>query len=807
MNERGARLISMQRLAGAMVKLLFAAVYCWGLSRLILDLSGLPSNPLLHGLAILTMMLLLAGLTWQRYNLLAFGGIWLLVLLLAVILREKLNDPAVEAAIWFRNWLAWVSNYFMTGSSEGTLGTLDGLSLVICLLLAVACYLGMARFNWSVLAMTALLLVAGAHELFISGGWQWAILAGLSVIAASARNQKHAYQGLDWIKYPAQSHFMLESLPLAAVALALALAASSLWPAAVWQNPALALRLDVLRSELGFLDNGFLPTSGEIYEFSIGSAGYYPLGDRLGGPVLLSDTPVMTVSGYTDGMLLRGAISATYTGQRWLQGEDVKLHNFNSEEFLSLRTQVFDQQRPILPVSSLDLPWLSEISYKITPANQSQSTIFISGRPVSFSVDGLNPDIYFNSSGLLFIQPALNANQSLQVVTKFADTEFPAFANDADSISSYMIDAEQAAYREISDKYLQTPDYEEYQENGTLAVLVSEIVDESLTPWEQARQLKDYLTQNCTYNLRVKPPPAQRDFVSYFIETKEGYCVYFATAMTMMCRLAGIPARYVEGYTVPPGETETEERLVTGLNAHAWTEVFLAGVGWVPIDATAGSAPSTPDTSPTPTFNPGKPTPDGSNPGDPTPTRNPLTPTGGADVTPGANRVDRIVKDFFKWLGGLSPWWLLLLLLIPVIYLPLAIVRYKRRYTAAWLTHHFPDARRRVVYCWADMLAMLRMLGIRRQIWETPRMLIERTLEQSTWLSGRRPVVEKMLSGVEKSIFSEDSPEADEIEAITSLRVILDKTLQQNSSRLLFLLRRICYHKQKQDVNDQHANQ
>ena len=752
MNERGARLISMQRLAGAMVKLLFAALYCWGLSRLILDLSGLPANPLLHGLAILIMMLLLAGLTWQRYNLLAFGGIWLLLLLLAVILREKLSDPAVEAAIWIRDWLAWVNNYFLTGSAEGNLGTLDGLALVICLLLAGACYLGMARFNWSVLAMTALLLVAGAHELFISGGWLWAILAGLSVIAASARNQKHAYQGLDWIKYPAQSHFMLESLPLAAVALALALAASSLWPAAVWQNPALALRLDVLRSELGFLDNGFLPTSGEIYEFSIGSAGYYPLGDRLGGPVLLSDAPVMTVSGYTDGMLLRGAISATYTGQRWLQGEDVKLYNFYEEDNWELRQQVFNDTHISMRF------FIEDHFYNIQPAGQSLSTIFLAGRPMNISINDQLPSVYFNNEGLLFIQPALTASQVLKIDTQLVRTEAPAFTDSTREFLGHLNEQEEEHYRQIQEKYLQLPDLAEYQNEGSLTLLVSQIVDSNETLWEQANHIRDYLIENCTYNLRVKPPPAQRDFVSYFLESGEGYCVYFASAETMLCRLAGIPARYVEGYTVPPGATESEERLVTGLNAHAWTEVYLAGVGWVPIDATAGSAPSTPDTSPTPTFNPGKPTPDGSNPGDLTPTRNPLTPTGGAEVTPGANRVDRIVRDFFKWLGGLSPWWLLLLLLIPVIYLPLAIVRYKRRYTSAWLLHHFPDARRRAVYCWADILDMLRMLGIRRQVWETPRMLIDRTLAQSTWLSGRRPVVEKMLSGVEKSIFSEDSP-------------------------------------------------
>jgi len=52
--------------------------------------------------------------------------------------------------------------------------------------------------------------------------------------------------------------------------------------------------------------------------------------------------------------------------------------------------------------------------------------------------------------------------------------------------------------------------------------------------------------------------------------------------MTVLCRIAGLPARYVEGYYVRDGQS-----IITGENAHAWTEVYLSGLGWTAFDPTA----------------------------------------------------------------------------------------------------------------------------------------------------------------------------------------------------------------------------
>lgn len=75
-------------------------------------------------------------------------------------------------------------------------------------------------------------------------------------------------------------------------------------------------------------------------------------------------------------------------------------------------------------------------------------------------------------------------------------------------------------------------------------------------------------------------------FLDFFLlESRQGYCTYFATAFVLLARAEGIPARYVQGYCVPVQEGRT---LVYSGMAHAWPEAYLEGVGWIPFEPTPG---------------------------------------------------------------------------------------------------------------------------------------------------------------------------------------------------------------------------
>ena len=119
-----------------------------------------------------------------------------------------------------------------------------------------------------------------------------------------------------------------------------------------------------------------------------------------------------------------------------------------------------------------------------------------------------------------------------------------------------------------------------------------------------ANHIADLVRNSASYDLDPpRMPEAEQDFARWFIEESDtGYCVHYATATVVLLRAAGIPARYVEGYmaNAVAGETVT----VTELDAHAWAEYYVTGIGWVPLESTAAaSAPDREEINPVPPSN------------------------------------------------------------------------------------------------------------------------------------------------------------------------------------------------------------
>ncbi len=110
--------------------------------------------------------------------------------------------------------------------------------------------------------------------------------------------------------------------------------------------------------------------------------------------------------------------------------------------------------------------------------------------------------------------------------------------------------------------------------------------DDEINRFDLALSFAQYLSDNYQYTLNPAPVPDGVDFVDWFISTREGYCTYFASAMAQMARYAGIPSRYIEGYALVDAErNEGGEYILTGKQAHAWSELYFDGVGFIPFDA------------------------------------------------------------------------------------------------------------------------------------------------------------------------------------------------------------------------------
>lgn len=131
-----------------------------------------------------------------------------------------------------------------------------------------------------------------------------------------------------------------------------------------------------------------------------------------------------------------------------------------------------------------------------------------------------------------------------------------------------------------------------------------------------------------------KMPTDEQDFAKWFYtEAESGYCVHFATTATVLLRAAGIPARYVTGYTI--NVFGGEEIPVPENKAHAWVEFFDPNSGWTTLDPTPGFGDITNPTEPTIPTEPTEPTDATTLPTQPVsgPTQPPTEPTMPTDPT------------------------------------------------------------------------------------------------------------------------------------------------------------------------------
>jgi transglutaminase-like putative cysteine protease len=139
----------------------------------------------------------------------------------------------------------------------------------------------------------------------------------------------------------------------------------------------------------------------------------------------------------------------------------------------------------------------------------------------------------------------------------------------------------------IIDRYLQLPE----STPTRIFTLARELTATEPTPYDRVIAIENYL-RGIPYSLDVPKPPSYRDVVDYFLfDLQKGYCDYFATAMVVLSRAAGIPARLAIGYVGGVFSEEEGAYVVTEAEAHSWAEIFFPEIGWVTFEPTAGRAP------------------------------------------------------------------------------------------------------------------------------------------------------------------------------------------------------------------------
>ena len=369
------------------------------------------------------------------------------------------------------------------------------------------------------------------------------------------------------------------------------------------QNP-IRDKADEIRQAI--LDRLFFTEARDV--FSLYSVGYSPQGpDQLGGRPNPSQGAVMQVS-TAKTVWLRGTVYNRYDGHGWQNTTGGRRYLWQSGRMSEVREALFDEA---LPPDSVQDSMSEPVKVSVRMLSGNASTLFVPQR-----VRELNPGgemvPYFSNSSEIFITRNLQEGDTYEVSAPLYSSDDPGIG----TLTELCAALGDPHWETIRNTYLELPSHLEQP----VMDLAAKITSGADTPFAKAAAIRDYLKQNYKYTTEVSEHPENVDFVTAFLlNTRKGYCTYFASAMTVLCRMSGIPARYVEGYLAVPNENG--EATVTGTDAHAWTEVYFEGFGWLTFDATPGrSTPgrensggqggmNTPTPAPTPTPTQ-EPTPD-----------------------------------------------------------------------------------------------------------------------------------------------------------------------------------------------------
>lgn len=288
----------------------------------------------------------------------------------------------------------------------------------------------------------------------------------------------------------------------------------------------------------------------------------------MGGPIRLGDREVFQIeSPY--GRYWRAVVFDTYTGTGWLSTAD------QSADFI-----VADPRMKTMPADTNVLRERKTITETVEIRLPTDNLVISASQPVRVN-DGVSAK--FNVARALNGEAYLDIHSiRLDRTVKLGDKYIV-----VSSISAADVQSLNSAGGEIPpyirEKYLPLPD----TVTDRTRKLALSITADAKTTYDKARAIETYLREKIKYNDNVEPVPAGFDGVDYLLfERPEGYCNYYASAMAVLARSIGIPARVASGYAVG-GASDDGYYHIKEANAHSWPELYFGELGWIEFEPTA----------------------------------------------------------------------------------------------------------------------------------------------------------------------------------------------------------------------------
>ena len=446
-----------------------------------------------------------------------------------------------------------------------------------------------------------------------------------------------------------------------------------------------ATRLGISRVKTGY---GWPESASDRWRFDTSVVGISEAGTRV-----IKDQGLLEVNVSGPGTFyLRGYSMQNFDGHAWRNNSGI--HQTYSDEWLSRAAPSVIVNHYGALHSRDNSP---ELNMTITKTGDVTANLFYTpyytfindAQGQSYSVDFYHPQ-----DSILHLYEALHDEYGLEIEGWL---DFPDYA----------------ALVYSSDVYLQI---EEETAEGLLRIALDAGIDPTADRATIADSVAAYISSVGRYTLSPYVVPADEDFVLFFLQvSRQGYCIHYTTAATLMLRALGVPARFTCGYAVSiPQDSVGKTVEVTDRNAHAWVEVFYDEVGWLPLEVTpfsegygipdgrphsgGGSSPGTGFSDPDWSYDPFDHIPDPWEGGDDI-----GAPTPGAGLGGGGGQEDK---------RTLSPSEVFVLLVVAIVVIIVALVIH-RTVALAHRKKHFAmgDTNAAVIHAWRYITRLSRKMS------------------------------------------------------------------------------------------------
>ncbi len=514
----------------------------------------------------------------------AWGLIFLYNLLFTTVYLARLRPPwavltsgwaAVrpywlgQMALFLDRLVSWGVAAWRGERSEETLFFACGLAFATWLL---AAYAGWSTFREKrpLLGLTLLGMALAINGYFgLAPVWWAAVFVALAGPLAGLMHFTHLSQQWEAAKVDYSSEIWLDLLAYAGgiglitLMSAMILPAFSLtaWARAFQEQPLVQQAEQTLKQVFAGVDQ---PRGGEDGNpGGPGGSGLLPRAYLLGNAPELSEIVVMTATFSSPagieqmpGLHWRGFSYDVYTGRGWARSEE------------RVETMAANQPIPHSPVAGQLL--VSQSVHWIIDKRPLRYTV---GLPVQFDQEVVT--FWRGLEDLVRVQGGEGVYRAVSQLSLVTPDELRQTAvSDTPAV--------------ILSRYTALPEIP-----PAIHELAQQVAGSQNNPYDQSKNLEQFLRQY-PYSLEVDLPPPGVDPVSFFLfELQRGYCDYYASAMVVMARSLGLPARLVVGYLAQPPD-EQGVQTVYQIHSHAWVEVYFAGYGWVEFEPTAAFPTFTP---------------------------------------------------------------------------------------------------------------------------------------------------------------------------------------------------------------------